>query len=155
MQFKVTARPSVLRATKGLDDIGDTGSLVQPAHALTVLRKLERMPDATTILIIQVATDLMADDRADNRAEDDGHRTALTDLRTDCAAHDAAQYGANRVAITSTVDDSVVMVPLAAGLAEVVRIMLLAPAVRGRMRRRVRKRRQRKTKDCCKPCCTP
>src|SRR5262245_20788084 len=104
-------------------------------HTLTVFCQLERMTDTGAITVIQLLADFASDCGTNDGAHDDcdDAARAIADLRTHGSPDDAADHRADRVAIALTLDDPVVVLPLAACVAHVVGVVLLAPAVSGRV----------------------
>ncbi|MEX2049952.1 MAG: hypothetical protein WD944_01780 [Steroidobacteraceae bacterium] len=97
------------------------------------------MAEAGAVVIIHLFADLAADDRADGRARQycDQAIVAVADRSADCATDDGAERGADAIAIAATSADTVVIPPMTACIADIIRIMFLAPAMRGRMWRRI------------------
>src|SRR5512134_3314822 len=100
------------------------------------------MPEAGVVVAVHVLADLAADDRADRGAGQDRDQPviAVGDRRADGAADDGAQHRADAFAVAVAFAYAVVVVPAVTGVADVVGVVLLPPAVCRRMRRRVGER---------------
>ena len=101
------------------------------------------MPHAGAVRFVDALADLGADHRADRGAEDDRDRTILlVGARADRAADCAADHGTDFGGVAPPPDYAVILLPSLAGVADIVRVVLLAPPVRLGVRRRLRRRRQ-------------
>ena len=103
------------------------------------------MTEAGAVPVIHFVADLVADDRADRRAGQNRNQlvVAVTRGRANCASDDGAERRADTVAIAVPLTDPVVILPMASGVADIIRIVLFSPAVCGRVRRRVSESGQR------------
>ena len=103
------------------------------------------MTEAGAVPVVHFVADLVADDRADRRAGQNRDQpvVAVARGRANCASDDGAERRADTVAIAVALTDPVVVLPLASGVADIIRIVLFPPAVCGRVRRRVGESGQR------------
>ncbi len=135
------------------------GVRIGPADALAVIGEFERMADAGAVRLVHASPDLGADGRANDRADHDGHvalGTALGDLPADRATRDASdgapKHLADPVAIARARAHAKIVVPGAAAVAGIGRVILLAPAMRGRPARGCRERSARQDHEQRHPC---
>ena len=105
--------------------------VVAPADPLAILGQFQGVADAGRVGAIHVPADLRAEHRAQGRADNDGNLIAVTlaDLAADGAPHHATQDRAYRLPVAGSGQDAVIPVPFLAGIAQVFRVVLLAPAV--------------------------
>src|SRR5256885_9518409 len=135
-----------LEIARRSEAIVDAGRLVGPHHRFLLAGELERVAPAAAVAFVDLLPDLGADHRAEHGADDDRDRAVFLvgGARTDYAADRAAKHRADCSAITSAFDDAVILVPLLAGVADIVRVVFLAPAMCRCPGRRISGRRERK-----------
>src|SRR5213594_4264972 len=92
-----------LEIARRSEAIADASRLVGPHHRFLLAGELERVAPAAAVAFVDLLPDLGADHGAEHRA--------------DCRA------------IAPALDDAVVLVPLLAGVADIVWVVFLAPAV--------------------------
>src|SRR5690606_4653293 len=100
-------------------------------HTPSSFADLERVSDAGAIAFIHLATDLGTNERADGAADDGGNHAivAVSHPVTNDAADDSAKYCAHFLTIAASGPHAVIAFPMTAGIADVVGVILLAPAV--------------------------
>ncbi len=97
------------------------------------------MAEAGAVPVVHFVANLVTDDGSDRRTGQNRNQlvVAVARGRADGASDDGAERRTGAVAIAVALADPVVVLPLAPGVADIIRIVLLPPAVCGRMRRRV------------------
>src|SRR2546425_3082539 len=137
-----TRQPAFLEVSRRRKAIADAGRLVGPHHRFLLARELQRVAPAAAVAFVDLLPDLGADHRAEHGADDDRYRAVFLvgGARTDYAADRAAEHRADCSAITSALDDAVILVPLLAGVADVIGVVLLPPAMCRRPGRWIRRR---------------
>src|SRR2546422_9569661 len=135
-----------LEIARRSEAIVDASRLVGPHHRFLLAGELERVAPAAAVAFVDLLPDLRADHRAEHGADDDRDRAVLLvgGARTDYAADRSAKHRADRSAITSAFYDAVILGPLLAGVADVIGVVLLPPAMSRRPGRWVSGRRDRK-----------
>src|SRR5690606_34123937 len=138
---KLTARHAALgEIPRRREHVAHARGAIRPGDGLARLGELQRVAHAGAVALVDRLADLVADDRAEHGADHDGDRAilALADARADHAARHAAEHRADLGGVAGPFQDSVVLFPLAPGVARVARVVLLAPAVRLGVRRGLR-----------------
>src|SRR5947207_2702314 len=117
-----------LEIARRSEAIVDPGRLVGPHHRFLLAGELERVAPAAAVAFVDLLPDPGADHRAEHRADDDRDRAVFLagGARTDYAADRAAKHRADCSAIASAFDDAVVLIPLLAGVADVIGVVFLA-----------------------------
>src|SRR6185503_19114989 len=96
------------------------------------------MAEAAAVGFVELFPDSVADRGTGNDADDRPDRSVLfRDAIRDDAADNAADDCGDLLAVAATRRDLVVALPRDTRVADVVGVVLLSPAVRGRVRRRV------------------
>src|SRR6266446_5483386 len=141
-----TRQPAFLEVSRRRKAIADAGRLVGPHHRFLLARELQRVAPAAAVAFVDLLPDLGADHRAEHGADDDRDRAVFLvgGARTDYAADRAAQHRADCSAVAAAFDHAVVLIPFLAGVADIVRVVFLAPAVGRCPGRWVSGRRHRK-----------
>jgi len=135
------AAGAAVDGTRGVGDqaVAEPGGGIAPAHRLPVAAQVEHVAHAAAIAAIHAPVDLGPDQHARNGAD---HGAGLVGhFLADRRAGDAAQHRADRAGVTASRHHPVVALPAVPGIAQVVRVVLLAPAVGRRVRRGHRQRR--------------
>src|SRR6478735_3208224 len=91
------------------------------------------MAETAAIRIVERAPDARPDERSGGGTDDDGDGAIFRGriLRADDASDDAANHGSDLFAVTAPRGNLVVALPFRAGVADIRRIILLAPAMGG------------------------
>src|SRR5258708_37254872 len=97
-----------------------------------VFDQFQRVRDTGAVAILDVTADVGPHYSPNDRTHEDGNRSVLViaDPRPDGTAHHTAHDCAYRLIVAASRHDAVIVLPLVARIADVVGIVLLAPAVR-------------------------
>src|SRR5688572_5452953 len=122
---------ALLEVARGRQAVGNAGLGVRPLDRILAPGELERVAHAGTVALVDGLPDFRADDRADGGADQDRDRPILpVGARADRRADDTTDHRPDRVSVALAFDYAVVLLPFLAGIADVVGVVLLAPAVR-------------------------
>lgn len=140
--------------SSGNNPIADAGVLICPTDGLSSLPKLESMPKAGFIGLVEITTDPVTDQCARSSADQrcDSPVFAVGHTIGDNGARDSTERGGYSAAITTAGLDPIVELPLVARMTDVplLSTLLRAPAVGWCMRWRVGDSRQRQRDDRCR-----
>src|SRR5688500_1466220 len=132
--------PVALEAPVGCERVRQAGLRAAPGDPVAVLEQLERVAKASAVIVVHLAAALVAAHAADRRAGQYRYEpvVVVADRGADGPADDGAERGTGTVAIAAAAADAVVVGPVAAGVADIIRVVLRAPAMCRGMGGRVR-----------------